>query len=880
MTHSTRPRDRWHSLGVSGLVMLVAAALAACTDLGDVERGRCGNGVVEPGRGEDCDRGDATCGAPGTAAECRLLCGPSVGGGAECPRGGACGVDGVCHAPSDQLEVTMSGAWTARYLLAGDTTGDQYPELVGVGDNQLDVRLGGPDGTFAQSVTMPNLPLYDVPRAADVNGDTLTDIIVPVGIGFYSLVGDPLTALQPIFQDSFSFPTSGAMVMTSVTFMLGSGNNQVPATESLAAMHMDQSEDCPLPGGCDIVLLKDAGVGMPPGRRTEHIVQDEIAWAHVLSQPQSHIVAAVAFGDDPSTPIIDESGVFTYEGDAVANTFVATGQITLPGKVTGGAWLSDLDRDARADLLVSIDGPFGAAVMVAWAKAGGWDAPVYLVGGPGPTQGPGRPLAFADVDDDAAADLITEDGIWFTSCILRTCSFVLGSSQDHDWRGAVVADINGDENPDVAGFTRGGAIVDVLLGTGARGFWNQAPLAAPGDVTMMRSGDFDGNGVADLALVTSPFDVSGADEIHVVYGRASEPPSAPTYMGFVGTVVAMDVAQAPLPGRQDTIDDLFVVSERASGRGIAIVIGSTSRRMIAPLIPTAFNNDFNIVESILTMPLDGDAIDDVVVLLTSIDTSSAGSEVAVRSSLRVYTSDAAGTLTERTMQGGVPVDSEMFALSRALWTAIPPRSGVPATIVGIDLVGRAVAVPITCAGAMCSLTQPTGLLTGAEMGEPTSLHTADLDDDGDLDVIATFRAVDDQPGGALIWHRDGGSFGSAQILDAPADTTYVDAAAADLDLDGKSELLLLARGDGEGAGVLMSTRDDGGTYGAPARDARFDAERTGQGITIHAGDVTGDGLPDVTIVAGTDRTAPRAIAVFTQRESRGRLADAAAPDAP
>ena len=168
------------------------------------------------------------------------------------------------------------------------------------------------------------------------------------------------------------------------------------------------------------------------------------------------------------------------------------------------------------------------------------------------------------------------------------------------------------------------------------------------------------------------------------------------------------------------------------------------------------------------------------------------------------------------------------------------------------------------------------------MGEPTSLHVADLDDDGDLDVVATFRAVDTQPGGALVWHRDGASFGSAQVIAPPADTTYVDAAAADLDLDGKSELMLLARGDGEGEGVLMSKRSENGTYGAPEPDLRFDAEQVGQGITINAGDVTGDGLADVVIVAGTDRTAPRAIAVFTQRESPGKLAEVEVPgiDAP
>lgn len=855
---------------VEGCLPYALLVLAACTDLGDVERDRCGNGVVEPASGEDCDRADADCGAPGTAAACRLLCGPPAPEGTACPDGGVCGVDGVCRAPSGQLDLTMGGAWTARYLLTGDTNGDRYPELIAVGDTLLDLRLGGPDGTFDRSVTLPNLPLFDVPRAADVNGDALTDVLVPVGIGFYSLVGDPLATLQPIFQDSFSFPTSGPMVMSSVTFTTGVGNNQVPATATVAAVHLDQGPSCPLPGGCDIVLLDDGAVAMPPGRRVEHVVGDRLAWARVLGSPPSTVVVAIAFADDPSTAL-DESGVFTYTGDAAAGTLTELGAIPgLPGDVRG-AWFADLDRDSRADLLVAVDSPFGEAVMVAWGRSGGWETPSYVIGGPGPTLTSGRPLAWADLDGDAAADLVTDTGVWFTSCILRACAFSQGSTQDHAWRAAVISDLNGDGTADVTAVSQGSAIIDVMLGTGARGFWNQAPLVAPGEVTLVRTGDFDGNGVGDLALVTSPFDVSGADEIHVVYGRRNESPKPPAYMGFVGTVVALDVAQAPLPGSQDTIDDLFVVSERTSGRGVALVIGSTSQRMIAPLIPTAGNLEFNLVESIVAVPLDGDDTDDVISLLTTFGQDSA------RASMRIYTSDGAGTLTERTPVGGVPLDSQAFDLRGALWAAIPAQGATPATVVGVDVLGRAVAVTASCGGGTCTLPSPMSLLTGAEVGEPTALHTADLDGDGDLDVVATFRAVGPEPGGALVWHRDGASFGAAQVLSPPSGAAFADVAAVDLDLDGSRELMLLVRGEGDAAGVFLSTRTAAGTYGAPTRDPRFDGESAGQGITIHGGDLTGDGLADVAIVSGTDRTAPRAIAVFTHRELPGALADGDAP---
>ena len=304
--------------------------------------------MLEPGQGEDCDRDDGTCGAPDSAAACRLLCGPSAEGAPACPGGARCGLDGVCHAPGGNFTITAETAWTSRQLLVGDTNGDAYPELIGVGDTELDIRLGGPDGTFAASVVGPNLPVYGVPRAGDVDGDGLTDVVVPVGIGLFTLVGDPVTTLQPVLQDSFVLPATGPVALTSVAFERGTGNNAVPATTLLAVVHIAQGPDCPIPAGCSIALLGDGGAGLPLGHTVDQLVRDEVPWTKFPGAAEGRIIAALAFGDDPST-VADEGGLFVYHGDAVAQTLVPAGEVTgWPGRIDRGVWFADLDRDAAA----------------------------------------------------------------------------------------------------------------------------------------------------------------------------------------------------------------------------------------------------------------------------------------------------------------------------------------------------------------------------------------------------------------------------------------------------------------------------------------------------------------------------------------------------
>ena len=91
---------------------LIAVVLGGCEQLPAIQAdGRCGNRILEPNQGEDCDNGDSSglpdgtlCGLPGTVSACRFVCQPAEMPGqppvVECPTGYACGNDTICRAPS------------------------------------------------------------------------------------------------------------------------------------------------------------------------------------------------------------------------------------------------------------------------------------------------------------------------------------------------------------------------------------------------------------------------------------------------------------------------------------------------------------------------------------------------------------------------------------------------------------------------------------------------------------------------------------------------------------------------------------------------------------------------------------------------------------
>lgn len=83
--------------------------LGGCADLPDIDLNRCGNGILEPELGEDCDSSAALFGEDAECnLECRLVCSTTVA----CPAEYACGEDGMCR--------ISSGAWALSQTIAQD----------------------------------------------------------------------------------------------------------------------------------------------------------------------------------------------------------------------------------------------------------------------------------------------------------------------------------------------------------------------------------------------------------------------------------------------------------------------------------------------------------------------------------------------------------------------------------------------------------------------------------------------------------------------------------------------------------------------------------------------------------------------------------------
>jgi len=133
------------------------------------------------------------------------------------------------------------------------------------------------------------------------------------------------------------------------------------------------------------------------------------------------------------------------------------------------------------------------------------------------------------------------------------------------------------------------------------------------------------------------------------------------------------------------------------------------------------------------------------------------------------------------------------------------------------------------------------------MNQPKSVFAADLDGDGDQDVLATARLDD-----AVAWfeNTDGaGSFGPALVI-----TNQVDAPvcvrAADVDGDGDQDVLTAsASGLDDTLGWYENT-DGAGTFGSE----RVITSVAAGVVSIHAADVDGDGDLDVLSASWDDDT--------------------------
>src|SRR5690606_13437530 len=156
------------------------------------------------------------------------------------------------------------------------------------------------------------------------------------------------------------------------------------------------------------------------------------------------------------------------------------------------------------------------------------------------------------------------------------------------WVTARLGDFNADGWPDLGAVVQHGAApagLEILI-NGQTGLFNRFPVhperpprTEPGALAVA---DFDGDLVDDVALVEDGRDVE-PDEVSVVFGARDGGFGNPVAMGEIDQIVQIGAARmAAGLSSLDSTSDLLVLSDSGDDQALAILLGDTSRRMIAP----------------------------------------------------------------------------------------------------------------------------------------------------------------------------------------------------------------------------------------------------------------------------------------------------------
>jgi hypothetical protein len=866
--------------------LFLSCFLASCVDLPDVAPGVCGNGVVEPDAdpAEDCD-GYAPpgerCRPPSSKEEfpCRYDCAETTDPRTNkktrpsCPVGMSCGLDGVCRSGTE--EYTNWGesiALQAHALSLGDVDGDGRADLltlVGSPDaiwrSEPKVLFFASDGKktrlFDPQNQIASPTWFELPALSD-DQRPRQSIVAATSMGIAALAADASQEIAAVPYPFQTLPPTWSYRMVRIYGLAGKRQR-----EDVLLYMSDESGGFLLSGDTGVVLGSLA-----------HPAQD------LAGEP---VAGNLNVSDDsPCDEIVfaftNDSRVYAHEVcDAKGNLRSSDDAPRVIATLADGATvktspiLARIDSDDLLDLLVidNLGSPYvafglGNGSFVADPSDAAntvsqlW--PVEIESADCVETEPiasSYPLAIGDLNRDGKADWVLPRGIALTqmvSVVSTEKRVVISACAGNEpsgkvWSSATVADLNRDGLLDLVAGSSLFSGLDFFQGSG-KDMMTHVGIPSDGPVRHIITGDYDGDGTADIAFVqrlaaesTDPASTT-TDSFAIAFGSPMAVPNEP-----------VNVAQFPIVDQllsanylsNDNIEAIGVLSsELTPGNSrLSVFFGNHGRHPLAALgLWEMTTNDgpiFNVplastvgrflpsgTQSVLALGIESSESLPLKCRLWFADSDSTGRlgsptfGALLRSEAVPYRT-AVDELAVHFAVGRVDLDDLDDAV---LLTAGPDDQQVS--------IWR-VAVPFPDgADALTWLSSAPGTLTA--FSSPTLV---DLDGDGRSDLVLLLT-VDGTQQAKLIWNNAGSfDLALADTIQIPAETVRG----------------LARRSDNDAAGLFVIT--DGGVYtltADPARkttltDVYYTKDRSDRlpgGEAIAIGDMTGDGLADIVVSGG------------------------------
>ncbi|MCX5742085.1 MAG: VCBS repeat-containing protein, partial [Proteobacteria bacterium] len=584
------------------MTIAVIAVIGAfgCSDFSAIDRGVCGNGLLDPG--EDCDSSAASC------SSCSITCDLTA-----CPSGFTCGVDQLCHAPGGRLTTdSIPSPYAVDEMRITDIDEDGIGDVLGVSRTALDVRYGDATGSLVDGDRVLTPIQGGVPGFADIDGDGALDVGFGTSDGvvvYTSPFGklSPLSIRQQIGVDGvqiaslftinpayFGFivaydqpgPSFHKLEMLISSSVAGGG--VIGATGGLGGMTVQQ-----LCGG----KLTDAD--FVPDRVETYVASTfEVATIPVITDLVVTFTGGSATGPKTCATAVHINLFEANPGDVVK--FHDITPLTLPN-----------DRVTLARLDANVANPCPALVVPDLASNRVLTWPAAEVGGATPhcTVGamvpftfsnvvPSTPSSDAQVIGSVALDppvvfpvfggtdltfgrdaIVMFDGIY--APIANTTQFARIYRTTRPARRMATGDFDGDGDVDLVTTNDGEDDLDVLYRSDYS--FQQLRVDSAGQITHVLTGDFDGNAIADIAYVEP---VLGHERLMIAYGTNQRiDPSIEvetfkhvTFMSLVGFGGSLD--------QTNVIDDIIVVDQPAAHETyLTLLSGSLQRTMLSYFDP-------------------------------------------------------------------------------------------------------------------------------------------------------------------------------------------------------------------------------------------------------------------------------------------------------